>query len=85
MSILSTLFRSRCWSATNGEAVRFKSKYAKAAPSGGTNTYEEWTAPSARAAKEYLNTRTISERKYYLVVETPDGNWGKDVSGVYKE
>jgi hypothetical protein len=85
MGIFSTLFRSRSWASTNGEAVRFKSKYAKPASSGGTNTYEEWTAPSARAAKEYLNTRTITERKYYLVVETPDGNWGKDVSGVYKE
>ncbi|MGO9119679.1 MAG: hypothetical protein ACLQPD_18965 [Desulfomonilaceae bacterium] len=46
---------------------------------------EVWRAASAQAAKEYLNTRVITQRLYYLVVETPEGNWGKDVDGAYKE
>jgi len=49
------------------------------------DTFEEWTTPSTQAAKEYLNTRSISRAQYYLVVETPEGNWGKDMAGVYKE
>ena len=69
----------------SGEVVRFKRKYSNAGLVGGTDTYEEWTARSAQAAKEYLNTRAVLQPQYYLVVETPEGNWGKDVAGVYKE
>jgi len=76
---------SREWKAPSGAVVLFKRKYSKPGLAGGTDTFEEWTAGSAQAAKEYLNTRTISEAQYYLVVETPEGNWGKDLTGVYKE
>ena len=74
------------WRASNGETVQFNKKYSKQpSPSGTTKTYEEWTAPSTLAAQEYLNTRTIGDQRYYLVVETPDGHWGKDIGGPYLE
>jgi hypothetical protein len=65
--------------------VQFKRKWEKQNNLGLTDTYEEWTAPSSSAAKAYLNTRTITQRQYYVVVETPEGNWGKDVAGIYQE
>jgi hypothetical protein len=74
------------WTASSGKTVQFNKKYSKQSPSSGTTkTYEEWTAPTTLAAQEYLNTRTIGERNYYLVVETPDGHWGKDIGGPYLE
>jgi hypothetical protein len=76
---------SKKWKASTGEEVKFKRKHSKPNRISGTDTYEEWKAPSAKAAKEYLNTRTITEKQYYLVVLTPEGNWGKDILGVYKE
>ena len=68
------------WRASNGDVVSFKRRWSKPEA-----TYEEWTAPNAQAAKEYLNARVISERGYYVVIETPEGDWGKDIAGVYKE
>lgn len=85
MSIFSFLFGSKNRTSSNVGSVQFKGKWSEPGRLGGTNTYEEWRAPSASAAKEYLNTRTITESQYYLVVETPEGNWGKDVKGVYRE
>ena len=76
---------SQEWRASSGEVVRFKRKHLKPGLAGGIDTFEEWTTPSTQAAKEYLNTRSISRAQYYLVVETPEGNWGKDMAGVYKE
>jgi hypothetical protein len=85
MSIFDFIFKSKKWSSTTDDVVKFKKKYSAPGRMGGTCTYEVWRAPSAQAAKEYLNTRVITQRLYYLVVETPEGNWGKDVDGVYKE
>jgi hypothetical protein len=79
------LFGGKTWKASNGEAVVFKQKYAKPSLFGTSNTYEEWTAPSAQAAKEFLNSRQITEQQYYLAVETPEGNWCKDRDGVYQD
>lgn len=85
MGIFSSLFGKNKWTASTGETVRFRKTWSKPGQLRGTDTYEEWTAPSTQAAKEYLNTRTISKRQYYLVIETPEGNWCKDAAGVYKE
>jgi hypothetical protein len=63
----------------------FKKKWSKRNQFGYMDTYEEWTASSEAAAKAYLNTRQVTEAQYYVVVETPEGCWGKDRGGVYKE
>eukprot|EP01084_Bolivina_argentea_P050788 93400_1 len=51
----------------------------------GKNTYEIWSAASKQDAFNYLKSRKVTERLYYVVVETPDGNFGKDIHGYYEE
>lgn len=36
-------------------------------------------------AKRYLREEPVTEALYYIVVETPDGNWGTDVDGLFLE
>ena len=54
-----------------------------------TATYRTYRAPDAASAKEFLDsptvTRLTSEQFYYVVVETPDGTYGRDISGYNKE
>jgi hypothetical protein len=73
-----------------GGGVKFVRKYSetKTVPQTGQSgvvTYELYKARTAQEAREFLNGRTVTERLYYVVVETPEGNWGKDVEGLYKE
>jgi len=51
----------------------------------GNNTYEVYEGSSAAAAREYLQSRKVDEPQYYLVVRTPEGNWGMDQLGLYLE
>ncbi len=51
----------------------------------GPNTYEVLEAPSKEAAMEYLKDHPVTKPLYYIVVETPEGNWGRDVNGIYAE
>lgn len=37
------------------------------------------------AAKRYLQAEPVDRELYYVVVETPDGNWGTDIQGLYLE
>ena len=85
MSFLSNLFGNKKWKASTGEFVVFKQKYTKPFLKGTTNTYEEWTAPSVKAAKEFLESREVTAQQYYLAVETPEGNWCKDRQSMYQD
>lgn len=51
-------------------------------PSG---TYEVYRASSAESARNFLKSKKVNERKYYIKVETPEGNWGVDIDGLYLE
>jgi hypothetical protein len=51
----------------------------------GANTYEVYKAPSKAVALEYLKTKSVTKPLYYVIVETPEGNWGKDINGIYQE
>jgi hypothetical protein len=75
----------KVWKAPGGERVVRKEISRRPGPSNVQATFEIWTAPSAESAKEYLNSRKVTRSVYYLVVETPEGNWGKDCMGVYRE
>ena len=59
----------------------------KTLPSGvsGVLTYEVYKGHTAQEAREFLATKTVDQPLYYIVVETPEGNWGKDIQGLYKE
>ncbi len=69
--------------------VKFVKRYAaaKRAPSGKTliYRYEIYQAPTAQAARSFLDSRTVTANYTYLTVLTPEGNWGKDVYSLYKE
>ena len=49
------------------------------------HTYEVYRAPSKEAALAFLNTKKVTKKLYYIVVETPEGNWGLDITGIYQE
>lgn len=47
--------------------------------------YETYRADDAEAAKAFLMTKRVDRELYYIVVETPRGNWGMDIEGLYLE
>jgi hypothetical protein len=44
-----------------------------------------YTAPSKADAMDFLSRQQINKPLYYVVVETPDGNFGRDKDGIYQE
>ena len=71
-----------------GGGVQFVRKYSvnRQTPLGPAKfTYEVYRAKTAQQAREFLEGKTVTEKLYYVVVETPEGNWGKDIKGMYKE
>ena len=47
--------------------------------------YEVYIGPSRAAAVEFLEGRTVSRKFYYVVVDTPEGSFGRDLTGFYRE
>lgn len=50
-----------------------------------SGTYETYRGRDAETAKTFLMKKRVDEQQYYIVVETPEGNWGLDVKGLYLE
>lgn len=48
-------------------------------------TFKIFKASDAASAKAFLQGETVDRKFLYLVVETPEGNYGRDINGVYKE
>lgn len=48
-------------------------------------TYEIYKGKDAESAKEFLKTKKVDKQLYYIIVETPEGNWGLDVKGLFLE
>ena len=48
-------------------------------------TYEIYRGTDAESARQFLVTKKVTEAKYYIKVETPEGNWGIDKEGLYLE
>ncbi len=67
------------------EEVLFIKNTKKELVPGVVATYENYSAPSEAVAKEFLATKSVSQPLYYIVVDTPQGSWGKDSDGIYKE
>jgi len=49
------------------------------------NRYEVFTATSRDTALEFLRAEDVKEERSYLVVETPDGSFGKDLVMIFDE
>jgi hypothetical protein len=52
---------------------------------GTTMTYRIHKAPSKAAAMAFLEKNPVTQKLYYLVVETPEGTFSRDLQGIYKE
>ena len=63
---------------------KFVRKYSERGP-GGDATYEIYNETDAESARNFLLTKQVRKKLYYIVVETPEGNWGMDVQGLYLE
>ena len=48
-------------------------------------TYRIHRAPDAASAKAFLEQHPVTRHLYYILVETPKGNYAQDVDGMYKE
>lgn len=51
----------------------------------GTKIYRIHKGPDAISAKAFLQENPVNRALYYIVVETPEGNYGRDIDGIYKE
>jgi hypothetical protein len=69
----------------NRNEVKFIRRYSLPSPNGNVCSYEMYNANRAEAARQFLLTRRVSEPLHYVVVETPEGNWGIDIEGLYLE
>lgn len=63
--------------------VIFKEKYQKPADATRFFTYEIFEAPDKATAIKFLEGKTVVEPLYYLLVDTPQGSFGKDNGGIY--
>lgn len=48
-------------------------------------TYKIYKAPNKACAMAFLEKNPVTRNLYYLVVETPEGNFCRDIQGIYKE
>ena len=52
----------------------------------GANTYEVYRCNDYNTGIRFLETKKITKKNYYIIVETNKGNWGKDILGdIFKE
>ena len=48
-------------------------------------TYRIYKGPDAASAKAFLDKNPVFQQLVYIVVETPEGNYCRDIGGMYKE
>jgi len=52
---------------------------------GATFIYRIHKAPDGASAQGFLAENPVTQRLLYLIVETPQGNYCRDIDGIYKE
>ena len=52
---------------------------------GKTLIYRIHKGPDAASAKEFLQQNPVTQPLYYIIIETPEGNYCRDIDGIYKE
>lgn len=52
---------------------------------GATFTYRIYKAPNAASAMAYLEQNPVTKQLFYIIIETPEGNYCRDIQGIYKE
>jgi|GEM_PF-4520094 len=66
------------------ERPKDRAKFVRKYTTGGS-TYEVYECDDVEEAIEFLRTKSVERERYYVLVETPVGNWGMDIKGLYKE
>ena len=51
----------------------------------GISIFEIYSGPDKASAFAFLNGKTVGRRYYYIVVDTPEGSFGRDCVGFYQE
>ncbi len=51
----------------------------------GVSTYEIYSGPDKASAYAFLSDKTVVKRYYYIIVDTPEGSFGRDYVGFYQE
>lgn len=52
---------------------------------GNTFIYRIHRGPDAASARAFLEKNPVTQQLYYIIVETPEGNYCRDIQGIYKE
>jgi hypothetical protein len=65
--------------------VREEQKRLSIGSISGTSTYRIHKGPDAATARAFLQEHPVTKPLYYIVVETPEGNYCRDKDGIYKE
>lgn len=64
-------------------SVEFVGIEYKDASHGQKCTYEVYRAMNKQQALAFLKSKKVSEKLYYIEVETTEGNFGRDIDGMY--
>jgi hypothetical protein len=67
------------------DLARYKGTEKKPSGDGSIFVYEVYEARNKQDALAFLETKNVTQELHYVIVETPEGNWGKDKMGVFKE
>ena len=51
---------------------------------GAPATYRHHTGPSKAAAIAWLQTQSVNRPSYFIVVETPEGTFARDIQGIFE-
>jgi hypothetical protein len=71
--------------ARSTSAPTFVREYSKPNALGQLCTYRIHRATNAASAKAFLQAHPVNAPLLYVIVETPEGTWGRDKDGIYKE
>lgn len=80
ISVFSSSDKQKGFSSSKTQQPKFLKKEKT-----GNSTYEVYQGVDPESAKEFLMTKRVDEERYYIIVETPLGNWGVDVKGLFLE
>lgn len=63
----------------NKDNVKFREKFSK-----NQYTYECYDGKTKADAMEFLKDKEVTEGLYYVCVYTPEGDFGRDINGIYE-
>jgi len=72
----------------NSNDVIFVREYDETSDRGGTKNLVKYTiyrAGNKASAVSWLSKNPVTENFHYVIIETPEGNFGRDIQGIYQE